>query len=136
MASTFARVAVTSVASAALVGGTAVTASAAPGGSLSLSRWASSPRVVVQPQAGAVQEPPYGVWDRLAKCESGGRWNINTGNGYYGGLQFNLRTWRAYGGTGYPHQHSRAEQIRIAEKTLARQGWGAWPACSRKLGLR
>ena len=81
-------------------------------------------------------EPPYGVWDRLAQCESSGNWSINTGNGYYGGLQFTLSTWRAYGGTGYPHQNSRAEQIRVAENVLAGQGWGAWPACSRRLGLR
>lgn len=75
-------------------------------------------------------------WDRLAKCESGGNWKINTGNGYYGGLQFNPRTWRAHGGKGMPHQASKAEQIRIAQKVLKTQGWGAWPACSRKLGLR
>lgn len=57
-----------------------------------------------------------GVWDRLAQCESGGNWSINTGNGYYGGLQFSLGTWRAFGGSGYPHENSKAEQIRIAEK--------------------
>ncbi len=76
------------------------------------------------------------VWDRLAQCEAGGNWSINTGNGYYGGLQFSLGSWQAVGGTGYPHQNSRAEQILRAEKLLAIQGWGAWPACSLKLGLR
>lgn len=76
------------------------------------------------------------VWDRLAACESGGNWAINTGNGYYGGLQFSLSSWRGVGGSGYPHQASRAEQIARAEQLLARQGWGAWPACSAKLGLR
>jgi uncharacterized protein YabE (DUF348 family) len=76
------------------------------------------------------------VWDRLAQCESGGNWSINTGNGYYGGLQFSLSTWRAYGGSGYPHQNSRAQQIAIAQKLQAAAGWGQWPACSRKLGLR
>jgi hypothetical protein len=76
------------------------------------------------------------IWDALAKCESGGNWSINTGNGYYGGLQFSLRSWRAVGGRGYPHQHSRAEQILRGERLLAIQGWGAWPACSRKLGYR
>lgn len=76
------------------------------------------------------------VWDRLAECESSGNWSINTGNGYYGGLQFSLASWRAVGGSGYPHQASRAEQIRRAEKLLDLQGWGAWPACSSKLGLR
>jgi resuscitation-promoting factor RpfB len=76
------------------------------------------------------------VWDRLAQCESGGNWSINTGNGYYGGLQFSLSTWRAYGGSGYPHQNSRAQQIAIAQKLQAAAGWGQWPACSSKLGLR
>lgn len=131
--SKLARVAVTALAASALVGGTAATAQAVPGGSLN--GWTTSSPVVVQPQAGPA-EPPYGVWDQLAQCESGGNWAINTGNGYYGGLQFSLRTWRAFGGQGYPHQNSRAEQIRVAERTQASQGWGAWPACSRKLGLR
>ncbi len=76
------------------------------------------------------------VWDSLAQCESGGNWAINTGNGYYGGLQFNLGTWRAYGGTGYPHQASRETQIAIATKVRnASGGYGAWPACAAKLGL-
>ena len=78
------------------------------------------------------------TWDRLAMCESGGNWGINTGNGYHGGLQFSASTWRAFGGTQYAARAdlaSRAEQIAIAERTLAGQGWGAWPACSRKLGL-
>ena len=82
------------------------------------------------------RKPATGVWDRLAKCESGGRWHIATGNGYFGGLQFSLRSWRWVGGSGYPHQHSRDEQIKRARLLLARQGWAAWPACSRKLGLR
>lgn len=76
------------------------------------------------------------VWDQLAKCESGGNWAINTGNGYYGGLQFTLATWHAVGGSGYPHQNSREEQIARAEILLARSGWGQWPACTAKLGLR
>jgi len=76
------------------------------------------------------------VWDRLAQCESGGNWAINTGNGYSGGLQFLHSSWRAYGGSGQAWQHSRAEQIAVAERILADVGWGAWPACSRKLGLR
>ena len=86
--------------------------------------------------AGTANAAPDSVWDKLAQCESGGRWNINTGNGYYGGLQFSPRTWRAFGGTGMPHQASRAEQIAVAERTLAAQGWNAWPSCSRKMGLR
>lgn len=79
------------------------------------------------------------VWDRLAKCESGGNWAINTGNGYYGGLQFDKGTWNAYGGgqyAAYPHQASREQQIAVAEKVRdSRGGYGAWPACSARLGL-
>jgi resuscitation-promoting factor RpfB len=80
--------------------------------------------------------PSGSVWDKLAECESGGNWSINTGNGYYGGLQFSLSTWRAYGGSGMPHEASREEQIAIAKKLQADAGWGSWPACSSKLGLR
>ena len=79
------------------------------------------------------------VWDRLANCEATGNWAINSGNGYYGGLQFDAGTWRAYGGTDYaqlPHQASREEQIAVATKVRDdRGGYGAWPACSRKLSL-
>ncbi len=75
------------------------------------------------------------VWDRLAECESGGNWSINTGNGFYGGLQFTLSTWRAYGGTGMPHEASREEQIAVAERVQDAQGWGAWPGCTSKLGI-
>jgi uncharacterized protein YabE (DUF348 family) len=76
------------------------------------------------------------VWDRLAQCEAGGNWYINSGNGYYGGLQFSASSWRAVGGTGLPHQNSREVQIQMGERLKAKQGWGAWPACSAKLGLR
>ena len=75
------------------------------------------------------------VWDRLAQCESGGNWAINTGNGYYGGLQFSASTWRAVGGTGLPHQHSREEQIKRGQILQARSGWGQWPHCASRLGL-
>jgi uncharacterized protein YabE (DUF348 family) len=77
------------------------------------------------------------VWDQLAECESGGNWAINTGNGYYGGLQFSLSTWRAYGGPGYPHQQSRETQIAIATKVRDANGggYGSWPHCSQQLGL-
>lgn len=74
-------------------------------------------------------------WDRLAECESGGNWSINTGNGFYGGLQFQQSSWQAAGGSGMPHQASKAEQIRVAENLLSMQGWGAWPSCSAQLGL-
>jgi hypothetical protein len=76
------------------------------------------------------------VWDALARCESGGNWAINTGNGYYGGLQFSLGTWRSYGGTGLPSQHTREYQIMIATRLRnASGGYGAWPACAASLGL-
>lgn len=78
------------------------------------------------------------TWNRLAQCESGGNWHINTGNGYYGGVQFSLGSWRAVGGHRYaprPDLASRTQQVRAAERLLDIQGWGAWPACSRKLGL-
>jgi hypothetical protein len=79
---------------------------------------------------------PTGKWDRLAQCESGGRWNVATGNGYFGGLQFSPRTWKAFGGQGSPHKASKGQQIAVAERILAKQGWKAWPACSKKLGFR
>ncbi|MGW7525002.1 transglycosylase family protein [Streptomyces sp. NPDC054783] len=78
-----------------------------------------------------------GVWDRIAQCESGGNWHINTGNGYYGGLQFSAGTWRAYGGTAYAptaDQASREAQIAVATKVQQAQGWGAWPVCSGRAG--
>jgi resuscitation-promoting factor RpfE len=71
-------------------------------------------------------------WDAVAACESGGNWSIATGNGYYGGLQFTMGTWRASGGSGSPHQASKAEQIRVAENVLRTQGIGAWPSCGRR----
>jgi len=76
------------------------------------------------------------VWDQIAQCESGGNWAENTGNGYYGGLQFSLGTWQANGGSGLPSNASRATQIAIATKIRdASGGYGAWPACSQSLGL-
>ena len=86
-------------------------------------------------QAAASQIDP--VWDRLAQCESGGRWSLDSN--YDGGLQFHPDTWRAYGGTDfatYAHQATREQQIAVAERLQDDAGWGAWPACSRKLGLR
>jgi hypothetical protein len=78
------------------------------------------------------------VWDRLAQCEASGNWAANTGNGYYGGLQFNLGTWQSYGGgefAAYPHQATREEQILVAERLHAARGFQPWPACRVKLGL-
>ncbi len=86
--------------------------------------------------AGTAAAAPASAWAKLAQCARGGNWKINTGNGYYGGIQFNASTWRAYGGSGLPHQASRSQQIAVAERTLAAQGWNAWPSCSRKMGLR
>ncbi|MDF3300007.1 transglycosylase family protein [Streptomyces tropicalis] len=78
-----------------------------------------------------------GVWDRIAQCESGGNWHINTGNGYYGGLQFAASTWRAYGGSAYAptaDRASRSAQIAVAAKVQQAQGWQAWPVCSARAG--
>lgn len=97
---------------------------------------AGAPLLVAAPAANAA---PDSAWDKLAQCESGGRWNINTGNGYHGGLQFSPRTWSGFGGKEFApvaHQATREEQIVVAERVLAKQGWNAWPACSRKTGVR
>ncbi len=73
------------------------------------------------------------AWDRIAECESGGNWAANTGNGYYGGLQFNLSTWQSYGGSGRPDQNSREAQIAVAERVRAAEGgYGAWPVCGAR----
>ncbi|MBM7367314.1 uncharacterized protein YabE (DUF348 family) [Gordonia hydrophobica] len=79
------------------------------------------------------------VWDQLAQCEATGNWAINSGNGFYGGVQFDQNTWDRWGGQEYAPRAdlaTREEQIAIAKKTQAAQGWGAWPSCSSKLGLR
>jgi hypothetical protein len=84
--------------------------------------------------AGAATESQ---WDNVAKCESGGNWHINTGNGYYGGLQFAEHTWVSFGGTQFAPRAdlaTKAQQITVAERVLARQGWGAWPVCSHRRG--
>lgn len=86
-----------------------------------------------------VQAASNRQWDRLAQCESGSNWRANTGNGYYGGLQFSRRTWTAFGGGAYArtaHKATRLQQITIAEKVLHSQGWKAWPSCSRRVGVR
>ncbi|MGH3857993.1 transglycosylase family protein [Actinokineospora sp.] len=83
--------------------------------------------------AAAQAEPPVN-WDAVARCESGGNWSINTGNGYHGGLQFSPSTWKANGGTGPAHQASREEQIRVAENVRRAQGMRAWPHCGRTTG--
>ncbi|WP_040837425.1 transglycosylase family protein [Nocardia brevicatena] len=94
--------------------------------------------------AGALVAVPFGLstttasassgnWDAVAQCESSGNWSTNTGNGFYGGLQFTQSTWESHGGTGLASNASREEQIRVAENVLANQGPGAWPVCSRYL---
>lgn len=86
--------------------------------------------------AGSASAATASEWDAVAQCESGGDWTINTGNGYYGGLQFSASTWAAYGGTQYAstaNQASKAQQIAVAEKVLAGQGKGAWPVCGTGL---
>ncbi|QNG17678.1 DUF3235 domain-containing protein [Rhodococcus triatomae] len=88
--------------------------------------------------AGTANAAPDSDWDRLAQCESGGNWAINTGNGYQGGLQFSPSTWNAHGGGEFAasaHNASREQQIVVAERVLESQGWGAWPSCSSSLGL-
>ncbi|MEV6180733.1 transglycosylase family protein [Streptomyces sp. NPDC052016] len=86
--------------------------------------------------AGSASAATAAEWDTVAQCESGGNWSINTGNGYYGGLQFSASTWAAYGGTQYASTADKAtksQQIEIAEKVLAGQGKGAWPVCGKGL---
>ena len=84
----------------------------------------------------AAGEPSDADFDRLAQCESGGRWNLSSGNGYYGGLQFSAPTWRGVGGTGLPHEHPRETQIEMGRRLWRRTGWSSWPHCARQLGWR
>uniref|UniRef100_UPI003EB89A73 transglycosylase family protein n=1 Tax=Streptomyces sp. NRRL F-5630 TaxID=1463864 RepID=UPI003EB89A73 len=96
--------------------------------------------LVLSPLAWAAPASAASVatWDKVAQCESGGNWQINTGNGYYGGLQISLATWNAHGGRSYavyPHQAAKKEQILVAEKILSGQGQGAWPTCGPRAGL-
>ncbi|MGJ9406031.1 SH3 domain-containing protein [Nesterenkonia aurantiaca] len=80
---------------------------------------------------------PYSsAWDKLAQCESGGNWKINTGNGFYGGIQFSPESWKEVGGSGFPHQATREEQIKRAHMLWKKQGWNAWPHCTSQLGLK
>ena len=86
--------------------------------------------------AGSASAATASEWDAVAQCESGGNWSINTGNGYYGGLQFSSSTWLAYGGGAYAPRAdlaAKSQQIAVAEKVLAAQGPGAWPVCGRNL---
>lgn len=88
--------------------------------------------------AGVAHAATTSQWDQVASCESSGNWAADTGNHYYGGLQFSQATWDAYGGTGYAPLASEAtpsEQMTVANRVLADQGWGAWPVCSREVGV-
>jgi LysM repeat protein len=98
---------------------------------------AAAPQTHTQSTAAVVANGS--IWDRVAACESGGNWQINTGNGFYGGLQFTSSTWLSYGGGAYASRAdlaTRDQQIAIAQKVLAGQGWNAWPVCSYKAGAR
>lgn len=105
------------------------------------------PLTVIEPTATPIPQEPAStpapavdvnsdaIWDALAACESGGNWQINTGNGYFGGLQFSQGAWNSVGGSGEPHNASREEQISRGKLLQERRGWGAWGACAKKLGL-
>lgn len=102
-------------------------------------RWvqAKASRSAVRQRVVKAKALPTGdVWARLRQCESGGRYNINTGNGFYGAYQFLPGTWRGLGYPGMPHQAPPEMQDEAARKLQARSGWGQWPACTRRLGLR
>jgi hypothetical protein len=91
----------------------------------------AAPSATASPQSNS-------TWDRLARCESTNNWDADTGNGFKGGLQFTQSTWKAFGGRKYassPDEASREEQIAVAKKVQAEQGWDAWPTCSKKLGM-
>lgn len=101
---------------------------------------ATTPPTTTPPTTAPAPPVTSGIWDRIAACESGGNWAINSGNGYYGGLQFLLSTWQINGGTAfaaYPHQATREQQITVAERVVAANGgsYGAWGACAASLGL-
>lgn len=113
---------------------TATTGSAAPAAGSTTATTVTD----VDPDTYVASMSPQRVetFNSIAMCESSGDWSADTGNGFYGGLQFSASSWRAVGGSGLPHQASRETQIAMGQRLQARQGWGAWPACSRKLGLR
>lgn len=111
---------------------------AALGAAFALCASAGTPALAAQAESGA-PEVANEVWEQLADCESGSDWAADTGNGYYGGLQFDERTWSAYGGdrfAGYAHEATAEQQISVGEAVrVDRDGYGAWPACARQLDL-
>ncbi len=111
-----------------------------PGAAVPRAGDAVKPRVRAEPPpAPVVASPVDAVWDRLARCESGGDWAIDTGNGYFGGLQFDVTTWDGFGGRAFAPQAdgaTREQQIAVATRVRdSRGGYGSWPACAAKLGL-
>ena len=123
---------------AATAGGAEAVAERPPDAPAAIGMEATLVEIPVAAPAPAVTFSGEGVWDALAQCESGGNWAINTGNGYYGGLQFSLGTWNGYGGAAfaeYPHEATRDQQIAVAERLRAARGYAPWPACRAKLGL-
>ena len=103
------------------------------------SRIAPAPRPATPRPVAAAAVPNGGddlIWQRLRNCEAGGRYNANSGNGYYGAYQFSAGTWRSLGYSGLPHQAPPEVQDQAARKLQARSGWGQWPACSRRIGAR
>jgi hypothetical protein len=108
----------------------------APARQVAATTTTAAPTTTTAPARTTVSPDPGdpATWDTLAKCESGGNWSANTGNGYFGGLQFSLATWQTLGGTGYPHEASKATQVEMGRRLQARSGWAAWPGCARKLG--
>ena len=120
------------VSGAGLVAAGAAHAETRPSPGTTMSSTQATPRPQPRPRH-------YRAWLRIAHCESTGRWHINTGNGYYGGLQISPSTWRAFGGLRYarlPHRADKVKQMRVAERILRGQGWSAWPHCSRVAGMR
>ncbi|WP_308188951.1 transglycosylase family protein [Streptacidiphilus sp. ASG 303] len=114
---------------------TAVTVAASATAAVAAAVLAATPAAAAAPAAPALDDP---VWDRLAACESSGNWRSNTGNGFYGGLQILLGTWRWAGGLRFarrPDLAVREEQITVGQEIFRLQGWPAWPACARRLGL-
>jgi hypothetical protein len=104
------------------------------------SRIAPAPRPATPRPVTAAAAVPNGgddlIWQKLRNCEAGGRYNANSGNGYYGAYQFSAGTWRSLGYSGLPHQAPPEVQDQAARKLQARSGWGQWPACSRRIGAR
>ena len=101
-------------------------------------RVAPAPTTTPKPKIAAAPGPVYAldVWQRLRNCEAGGRYDRNSGNGYYGAYQMSAGTWRSLGFKGLPHQAAPEVQDEAARKLQARSGWGQWPACSRRIGAR